>query len=135
MKRVLLVVVIVVGAASAMAIGWTLCYRQAEQGIRAVALAHQLEKVGLCEGALNSLVMEDSDRSVLVLEHWMASSLVEANRLLSSGVSVEQAIPSLYEGVRRAALYAERDGVSPTLRQQAQEVLELLDGTPGRDAS
>ena len=135
MKRGFLAVAIVVYIAAGVATGWALGSRRAEGHLPAIALAHQLEKVGLCAGALTSLEAEKSDKARLVLEQWMASSLSEADRLLSAGASIEQAIPNLREGVRRAFVYTERENVSPSLRTQADDVLRRLDALRGRDAS
>lgn len=135
MKRGLLAVVFVVGIVSGVATGWVLGSRRADSDIKVVALGHQLETVALCAGALNSLVSDDSDTVKRVLEYWMGSSLVEADRLMSSGVAIGQATPNLRDGVHRASMYAERDDVSPELRQQVAEVLERLDEAVSRDAS
>ena len=99
MTKGLLAVVIVVSIAAGVPAGWVFGSRRAEGHIPAIALAHQLEKVSACADALTSLEAEDSDKARQVLEHWMASSLSRAGRLMSSGASIEQAIPNLHEGL------------------------------------
>ena len=137
MKTPTIAILVLAGLAAGLAVGWGLAAGQADREMPPVVLVHQLETATLCALALSSLEADEGDKATLVLETWLASSLSEADRLLTSGVSPGEsmAIPNLHEGVRRAVAYADRDAVSPALRQRAADVLAQLDALQKRGAS
>jgi hypothetical protein len=83
--------------------------------------------MGLCVNALNVLERGDVERATRLLEQRLASSLSAADRLAASGVTIDQPIPSLKDGARRARDYVERHEIAPGVRQEAGKLVKHLD--------
>ena len=106
------IVAITVGAGS-----WILADQADDDAAQGLLLAHELETMGLCVNALNSLERGDVEKATRLLEQ----------RLAASGVTIDQAIPNLKENARRAHDYVERHEIAPGARQEAGKLVEHLD--------
>ena len=107
--------------------GWIFANQVDENAVQGVQLAHELETMGLCVNALNSLERGDVETATRLLEHRLASSLSVADRVAASGITIDQAIPNLKESARRAHDYVERHEIAPGARQEARKLVEHLD--------
>ncbi|ANM30385.1 hypothetical protein ABI59_13595 [Acidobacteria bacterium Mor1] len=122
MLTIALLIAVLVGGVVAV---WGLTHDDvAEADLESVALAHQLNKVGLCANVLQALDEGNTAKARKLLEEGMSRSLSEAERLLDQDVSLDIATPNLREGVRRASEYNGDAGIA----DRADGVLDRLDG-------
>jgi len=131
MKRVPIIAALIVGILVGLSAGWWFGVRSLDGETDSLILTFALGDIALCAGVLGIDDADHSDKTRLVLEQYLESSLSQANRLLAAGVTIEEAIPNLREGVRRAVIYAGREAGSSELQRQAEEVQRLLEA--GRD--
>ena len=82
----------------------------ADQELRSLSLAHQLEITSLCAGTLRLAAAGEPERVTGALEGQLASSLRRAQTLLSEGATLHGASANLRESVHRASEhYRSRD--------------------------
>ena len=107
--------------------------RSLDGEVDSLVLTWNLERIALSAGVLGIDDANHSDRTRRVLEQQLEMSLSAANRLLGSGVTIEEAIPNLREGLRRAVFYTGQEAISSELRRQAEEAQRLLEASHGPD--
>ena len=117
-----IIVVIIVSAGS-----WILANQVDKDEAQSILLAHELETMSLCVNALTVLERGDVERATRLLEQRLASSLSTADRLASSGITIDQPFPNLKEGARRARDYVERHEIAPEAWQEARGLVKHLD--------
>ena len=86
-------------------VGWIVAQNRADQGIRSLALGHQLEVAGLC---VNSLQAVDEGRVPALrtmLSSRLDSAIRDAGSLTRSGARLQGAVPNLRHTARRTADY------------------------------
>ena len=118
-------VTLIIGLIAGFAGGWFVHAKHAENELRGVIVAQQLERVSFSTNTLAQLPNESGkahDLQLLVLR----SSLTELDRLSAQGSVVFPGnVPSLREGLRRARAYAESNNL-PDLADKARIVSERL---------
>jgi len=82
---------------------WALMRRGADQEIRSVSLAHELEMTGLCANALALLESTESTKLFALLQQRLDSSLQHSSSLVDDGAHLGIAAPNLRDSLRRAA--------------------------------
>lgn len=114
-------ILVLIAAAVAGACGFAIGHSQAERQGEALALAHALEKTGLCANALNMLAGPENTTSVRMLDQQLRLALGNAERYSASASRIRTMIPNLVDALRRARRYAEGIGD----RQLAQRTSDL----------
>lgn len=107
------------------AVGWYVGRVNANQELRSIALAHELEITGLCANSLTLQQRQDSGRLVTLLERRLDNAVGYSMRLVDEGARLYPASPNLRESARRAAEhYAAVNNM--TKRQAAEALLARL---------
>ena len=121
-------VILAVAAGITLSAGsWILANQVDEDEAQRLQLAHEFETMSLCVNALTVLERGDVEKAKRLLEQRLAASLSVADHLAASGVTIDEAIPNLREGARRARDYVERHEIAPSIRQEVWKLINDLE--------
>jgi len=104
---------------------WALMRKGADQDIRSVSLAHELEMTGLCANALTLMQSSEAAKLSAVLQQRLDTALRQSFWLVDSGVRLGIAGPNLRDAARRAAAYYDESS-DPGRAQDAERLMQTL---------
>jgi hypothetical protein len=100
-------------------IGWAFAKVKTDRDIRDLALSRQLATAGLCAGSLQMIDEDNPTTLRTLLYSQLESSVTDADRLVSEGARLREAVPNLRETARRSAEYLAATGSEVAGRAEA----------------
>ena len=104
---------------------WALMRKGADQEIKSVSLAHELEVTGLCANALTLIQSSEDTKLSAALQQRLDTALRQSSWLVDSGARLGIAGPNLRDAARRAAAYYDESG-DPGRAQDAERLMQEL---------